>query len=179
MKDTLQNVLFHFSLGCLISKEDNLFSVYQVLIVTIVNNIHISIHPFKKFVSNNRRHFLFSERFYFLLGRNVIANMENSFCDIGDSGDASSEFGTWTKLIGIIAIILPSLGGFGILTTICWLVYECIRQKYVVSFNINTTQPSYESVILWLKKYGPLDQMQHLTLISKVYILQLSFVSYF
>ena len=117
---------------------------------------------------------MFSERLYFLLGRNDIANMENSFCDIGDSGEPSSEFSTWTQLIGIIAIILPSLGGFGILTTICWLVYECIRQKYVVSFNINTTQPSYESVILWLKKYGPLDQMQHLTLISKVYILLFS-----
>ena len=100
--------------------------------------------------------------------RNDIVNMENSFCDIGDSGQPSSEFGIWTQLIGIIAIILPGLGGFGFIGTICWLVYECIRQKYVVSFNINTTQPSYESVILWLKKYGPLDQMQHLTLISKV-----------
>ena len=79
--------------------------------------------------------------------------------------EASSEFSIW---VICLTIILPSIGGFGILSYACWLVYEYLRQKYVVSFTINTMQPSYNWIILWLQKYGPLDKMQHLTLVTKV-----------
>ena len=77
---------------------------------------------------------------------------------------SSMEIGLW----GIfITMILPSIGGLGYLS---WLVYEYIRQHYVVSFNINTSQPCYEWIVLWMRKYGPLKQMQHLTLTTKVNI---------
>ena len=79
--------------------------------------------------------------------------------------EASSEFSIW---VIFLTIILPSIGGFGILSYTCWLVYEYLRQNYVVSFTINTMQPSYDWIILWLQKYGPLDKMQHLTLVTKV-----------
>ena len=76
----------------------------------------------------------------------------------------SMENGIW---VIFLTMVLPSIGGLGYLT---WLVYEYIRQHYVVSFNINTTQPCYEWIVLWLKKYGPLNKMQHLTLVTKVNI---------
>ena len=77
---------------------------------------------------------------------------------------SSMEIGLW----GIfITMILPSIGGLGYLS---WFVYEYIRQHYVVSFNINTSQPCYEWIVLWMRKYGPLKQMQHLTLTTKVNI---------
>ena len=77
---------------------------------------------------------------------------------------SSMEIGLW----GIfITMILPSIGGLGYLS---WLVYEYIRQHYIVSFNINTSQPCYEWIVLWMRKYGPLKQMQHLTLTTKVNI---------
>ena len=77
---------------------------------------------------------------------------------------SSMEIGLW----GIfITMILPSIGGLGYLS---WLVYEYIRQHYIVSFNINTSQPCYEWIVLWMRKYGPLKQMQHLTLTTKVII---------
>ena len=77
---------------------------------------------------------------------------------------SSLEIGLW----GIfITMILPSIGGLGYLS---WFVYEYIRQHYVVSFNINTSQPCYEWIVLWMRKYGPLKQMQHLTLTTKVNI---------
>ena len=76
----------------------------------------------------------------------------------------SMENGIW---VIFLTMVLPSIGGLGYLT---WLVYEYIRQHYVVSFNINTTQPCYEWIVLWLKKFGPLNKMQHLTLVTKVNI---------
>ena len=60
----------------------------------------------------------------------------------------SVESGIW---VIFLTMVLPSIGGLGYLT---WLVYEYIRQHYVVSFNINTTQPCYEWIVLWLKKYA-------------------------
>ena len=72
------------------------------------------------------------------------------------------EIGIWGILL---TMILPSIGGLGYLL---WLVYEYVRQHYVVSFNISTAQPCYEWIVLWLKKYGTLNKMQHLTLVTKV-----------
>ena len=88
---------------------------------------------------------------------------------------SSMEIGLW----GIfITMILPSIGGLGYLS---WLVYEYIRQHYIVSFNINTSQPCYEWIVLWMRKYGPLKQMQHLTLTTKViiYYITIIIISYY
>ena len=73
--------------------------------------------------------------------------------------------GTWSM---IISVMLTGIGGLGIFSSIAWIIYEYIRQNHVVSFNINTTQPCYEWIILWLKKHGPLSTIQHLTLVTKV-----------
>ena len=79
--------------------------------------------------------------------------------------DATLGIGIWTVFL---TVILPSIGGGAIISYLGWLIFEYLRQKYVVSFNINTAQPSYQWIILWLKKYGPLEKMQHLTIETKV-----------
>ena len=73
--------------------------------------------------------------------------------------------GVWSIFL---TIVLPSIGGGAIISYFGWVVFEYLRQKYVVSVNINTTQPCYQWVMLWLKKYGPLEKMQHLTIETKV-----------
>ena len=90
--------------------------------------------------------------YYFHINLNVIHIINFSSKCILMEGD-TSEFSIW---VIFLTIILPSVGGFGILSYTCWLVYEYFRQNYVVSFTINTMQPSYDWIILWLQvfKFG-------------------------
>ena len=94
--------------------------------------------------------------------------MHNTLKTLGEFAameEATLGIGIWTIFL---TVILPSIGGGAIISYFGWLIFEYLRQKYVVSFNINTAQPCYQWIILWLKKYGPLEKMQHLTIETKV-----------
>ena len=53
------------------------------------------------------------------------------------------------------------MGGIG------WKIYawltSYIYKNYVVSLNINTKDPIYDWIVLWLKEYGPINGSNHWT----------------
>ena len=79
----------------------------------------------------------------------------------------------WISSIGIYG--LPILAGLGtILGFVGWqifdLIYWYVWKHYFVSLNINTTDPVYEWILLWLKTHGPLNDAQHWTVETQVFI---------
>ena len=71
-----------------------------------------------------------------------------------------------------MVLLLGSIGGLGTLSYILWQMYSLISyyiwKNYFVSLNINTTDPIYEWVLLWLKRHGPLKDTHHWTVETKV-----------
>ena len=66
-----------------------------------------------------------------------------------------------------LLILATSLGGIGALGGIGWKIYawltSYIYKNYVVSLNINTKDPIYDWIVLWLKEYGPINDSNHWT----------------
>ena len=66
-----------------------------------------------------------------------------------------------------LLILATSLGGIGALGGIGWKIYawltSYIYKHYVVSLNINTKDPIYDWIVLWLKEYGPINDSNHWT----------------
>jgi len=69
-----------------------------------------------------------------------------------------SEQSTW------LVLLLTGLGGFGV-TGFMWKIYELIQyylwKNYVVSLNVNTKDPIYDCIVLWLKEHGPINESNH------------------
>ena len=74
----------------------------------------------------------------------------------------------------LMVMVLGSIGGLGTVSFVVWKIYELIQyyiwKNYFVSLNINTTDPIYEWILLWLKEHGPLNDNQHWTVQTEVSI---------
>ena len=66
-----------------------------------------------------------------------------------------------------LLLLVSSLGGIGIGSAFIWKIFDFIAyyiwKNYAVSLNINTKDPIYEWIVLWLKQYGPINDSNHWT----------------
>ena len=71
-----------------------------------------------------------------------------------------------------LVLMLTSLGGIGTLSYFLWKIYALIEyyiwKNHIVSLNVNTTDPIYEWILLWLKRHGPINDSKHWTIQTKV-----------
>ena len=73
-----------------------------------------------------------------------------------------------------LLLMLTSLGGFGTIAVVLWKIYALVEyyiwKNYIVSLNVNTTDPIYEYILMWLKRHGPINDNKHWTIQTKVCI---------
>ena len=79
-----------------------------------------------------------------------------------------------------LVVLLTSLGGVGTVSFFVWKIYELIEyylwKNYAVSLKINTKDPMYDWIVLWLKQHGPINDSNHWTIKTKGYSSRYTFM---
>ena len=71
----------------------------------------------------------------------------------------------------LLVLILTSIGSLGTFSYLIWKVFDYLAyyvwKNYVVSLYVNTKDPIYDWIVLWLKRHGPINASNHWTIQTK------------